>query len=209
MQVIKFPRFHIKSVCSSKHESFEPRLYTSWELEEISGLLRVCFRDVQRKNWMLLRSPVDDSCGRCAALFLLCRASHVAVLWGKMTDTVDVSQISYFCTKHLIVCVEACKVRSHWKVCKNAVYYLHTQNGPKIESGTMDISHPQQMPYWWRRGKYVTNFPTFEMVAGHYSRGFSHTSVLATVNVTTLQRCKLYMFLHWAPLCILLSASRR
>lgn len=34
----------------------------------------------------------------------------------------------YFWTKHLIFWV-----RSHGKVCQNALHYLHTQNGPKIE----------------------------------------------------------------------------
>ncbi len=84
------------------------------------------------------------------------------------------------------------------KVCENAVYYSHTQN----VCGTMDTSHPQQMPYWWLRGSYVTNFSTFEMESGHYSRGFSHTTDLVTVNVATLYRCKLYVFLHKAPLTV-------
>lgn len=32
--------------------------------------------------------------------------------------------------------------------CENAVYYSHAPNGPKIERGAMDISHPLQTPIW-------------------------------------------------------------
>ncbi len=34
---------------------------------------------------------------------------------------------------------------------------------------------------------YVTNFSTFKLMAGHYSRGFSCTTDLATVNVCVAQ----------------------
>ncbi len=50
-------------------------------------------------------------------------------------------------------------------------------------------THPKQTPYWWRRGSYITNFSTFKMVAGHYSRGFSCTTDMATecCHVTQMQ----------------------
>ncbi len=41
-----------------------------------------------------------------------------------------------------ILSAEVCKVCSHWKVCKTAVYYSRTQNSPKIECGMMDTSRP-------------------------------------------------------------------
>ncbi len=58
-------------------------------------------------------------------------------------------------------------------ISKNAVCYWRTQNSPKPECETMDISHPRQTPFWLHRFRYITNFLTFEMAAGDYSQGFS------------------------------------
>lgn len=56
-------------------------------------------------------------------------------------NTAGVSQIAYFCTKYLIFQVHNSTDFIHIEVCKNAVYYWCTQNGPKIERGMVDTSH--------------------------------------------------------------------
>ncbi len=108
-------------------------------------------------------------------------------------------------TKHLIFWVQKyakCVMRK----CRILlVYSKWSKNWVWME--WIETSHPQQKPYWWQSGIYVTKFSTFKMVTGNYNQRFSCTINLATVNVAAYYRCNLCFCTNYHLVYILLSDS--
>ncbi len=124
-------------------------------------------------------------------------------------NTNAVSQIANFCTTHLIFWVQKCVkcvyaekyVKMQCTTCilktvqKLSVerWTRHTLNKRHIGDVAEVTSQTSQLSKWWQ------DITAEDFLAPPTWR----------VNVAALHWCELYMFLHWAPLCILLSDSRR